>query len=127
MLLKLLRQRPWWSFFLQKQALTTSLQNICSKQQQTLSGKLARVFEKDFTIDVLLNKKLWKAKIKASKGKKDFTMPMVTPTSIPILMPRCRCQCRDFQMAESSKIKKGKSRTIYFFFQLKFVRMKKFL
>ena len=33
--------------------LTTSLQNNCSKQQQTLPGKLASVFEKDFTIDVL--------------------------------------------------------------------------
>ena len=47
--------------------LTTSLQNNCSKQQQTLSGKLESVFEKDFTIDVLINKKLRKAKIKASK------------------------------------------------------------
>ena len=50
--------------------LTTSLQNNCSKQQQTLPGKLGSVFEKDFTIDVLLYKKLRKAKIKASKGKK---------------------------------------------------------
>ena len=48
-----------------------SLQNNCSKQQQTLSGKLASVFEKYFTIDVLLNKKLRKAQIKASKGKKN--------------------------------------------------------
>ena len=52
--------------------LTTSLQNNCSKQQQTLPGKLAIVFEKDFTIDVLLYKKLRKAKIKASKGKKSY-------------------------------------------------------
>ena len=47
-----------------------SLQNNCSKQQQTLSGKLATVFEKDFTVDVLLYKKLQEAKIKVSKGKK---------------------------------------------------------
>ena len=91
---EIVKQRPQRSSFLQKQALTTSLQNNCSKQQQTLSGKLASLFEKDFTIDVLLHKKLQKAKIKAWKSKK-FPMPM--PTSIPMLMPRCRC--RDFQMA----------------------------
>ena len=51
--------------------LATSLQNNCSKQQHTLSGKLASVFEKDIIIDVLLNKKLRKAKIKVSKGKKN--------------------------------------------------------
>ena len=50
--------------------LTTSLQNNCSKQQQTLPGKLASVFEKDFTIDVLLYKKLRKVKLKASKDQK---------------------------------------------------------
>ena len=105
---------------------TTSLQNNCSEQQQTLSGKLASVFEKNFNIDVLLNKKLRKANSKASKSKKIFTMPMPMPTSMPMLMPRC--PCRDFQMTETSKVKKGKSRTIYFFlFLLKFVRMKKFL
>ena len=49
--------------------LTTSLQNNCSKQQQTLTGKLASVFDKNFTKDVLLHKKLRKAKIKPSKGK----------------------------------------------------------
>ena len=42
--------------------LKTSLQNNCSKQQRTLPGKLPSVFEKDFTIDVLLLKKLRKAK-----------------------------------------------------------------
>ena len=87
--LKLLWQRPWRSSFLQKQALTTSLQNKCSKLQQTLPGKLASVFEKDFTIDVLLHKKLRKAK--------KITMPMSIPTSMPMLMSRC--QSRDFQMA----------------------------
>ena len=47
-------------------------------------------------------------------------------TSMPMLIPRCRYQ--DFKMADTSKIKKGNSRTIYFFvFQLKFARMKKFL
>ena len=39
---------------------------------------------------------------------------MTMPTSMPMLMPRCWCQ--DFQMAETSKIKKGKSRTKYFLF-----------
>ena len=48
-----------------------SLQNNCSKQQQILSVNLAIVFEKDFTIDVLLHKKLQKRKIKALKGKKN--------------------------------------------------------
>ena len=67
---EIVKQRPQRSSFLQKQALTTSLQNNCSKEQQTRSGKLASVFEKDFTIDVLLHKKLQKAKLKASKGKK---------------------------------------------------------
>ena len=62
------------SSFLQKQALTKSLQNNCSKQQQTLPGKLVSAFEKDFTIDVLLLKKLREAKIKASKGKKNYNV-----------------------------------------------------
>ena len=38
------------------------LQNNCSYQQQTLPGKFTSVFEKNFTIDVLLRKKLQKAK-----------------------------------------------------------------
>ena len=63
----------------------TSLQNNCSKQQQTLSGKLASVFEKDFTIDVLLNKKLQKAKIKASKGKKTSNADADADAEMPML------------------------------------------
>ena len=50
----------------------TSPQNNCSKQQQTLSGKLASVFEKDFTIDALPSRKLRKGKIKALKGRKNY-------------------------------------------------------
>ena len=50
-------------------------------------AKDVSVFEKDFTIDVLLHKKLRKAKIKTSKGKKKFTMPMPMQTSMPMLMP----------------------------------------
>ena len=50
----------------------TSLQNNCFKQQQTLPGKLASVFKKDFTIDVLFYRKLGKAQIKALKGKKCY-------------------------------------------------------
>ena len=56
-----------------------SLQNNCSKQQQTLLGKLASVFEKDFTIGVLLHKKLLKAKIKASKSKKNYNAEIPMP------------------------------------------------
>ena len=52
-------------------------------------AKDVSVFEKDFTIDVLLHKKLRKAK--------KITMPMSIPTSMPMLMSRC--QSRDFQMA----------------------------
>ena len=74
-------------FFFQKQALTMSLQNNCSKQQQMLSVNLAIVFEKDFTVDVWLHKQLQKRKIKALKGKKNF---------------QCWCQCRDAD-AEISK------------------------
>ena len=59
--------------------------------------KLASVFEKDFTIDVLLHKKLRKAKIKALKDEKTSTMPMPMPTPMQMLMPRF--QCRGFQMA----------------------------
>ena len=50
----------------------TSVQNNCSKQQQTLPGKVASVFEKDFTIYILLCRKLQKAKVKALKGKKGY-------------------------------------------------------
>ena len=50
----------------------TSPQNNCSKQQQTLPGKLASVFEKDFTTDALPSRKLRKGKIKALKGKKNY-------------------------------------------------------
>ena len=93
---EIVKQRPQRSSFLQKQALTTSLQNNCSKQQQTLSGKLTSVFEKDFTIAVLLHKKNFKRqKLRLRKAKK-FPMLMPMPTLIPMLMPRCRC--RDFQM-----------------------------
>ena len=55
--------------------LTTSLQNNRSKNQQTLPGKHASVFGKDFTIDVLLHKKLRMAKTKASKGKEKIYNP----------------------------------------------------
>ena len=58
-------------FFFQKQALTMSLQNNCSKQQQILSVNLAIVFEKDFTVDVWLHKQHQKRKIKALKDKKN--------------------------------------------------------
>ena len=72
--------------------LTTSLQNNCSKQQQTLPGKLASVFEKDFTIDVLLHKKLREAKINASKGKKNYNVHADAEVSADadaeMLMPR---------------------------------------
>ena len=50
------------SFFLQRQTLTGSLQNNCFKQQLKLEGRPASVLEKDFTTDVLLHKKLSKAK-----------------------------------------------------------------
>ena len=56
-----------------------------SSQQQILPGKLASVFEEDFTIDPLFHKKLRKAKNKASKGKQKFTMTMPMPTSMPML------------------------------------------
>ena len=49
-------------FLLQKQTLTGSLQNNCSKQQLKLPGRPASVLEKDFTMDILLHKKLPKAK-----------------------------------------------------------------
>ena len=78
-------------FFFQKQALMTSLQNNCSKQQQTLSGNFASVLEKDFTIDVLLHKKLQKTLIKTLKGKK------ISDADAEMPIPRCRC--RDFQTA----------------------------
>ena len=89
---EIVKQRPQRSSFLQKQALTTSLQNNCSKQQQTISGKLTSVFEKDFTIAVLLHKKLQKAKIKASKGKKisnaDANADVNTDVDAALPMPR---------------------------------------
>ena len=65
-----MRESPLWSSFLQKQTLTGSLQNNCPKQQLKLPGLPVSVLEKEFTVDVLLHKKLRKAKIKISKGKK---------------------------------------------------------
>ena len=60
----------------------TSPQNNCSKQQQTLSGKLASVFEKDFTIDALPSRKLRKGKIKALKGKKNYNTDADTDVNV---------------------------------------------
>ena len=50
------------SSFLQKQVLTGSLQNNCSKQQLKVPGRPASVLQKDFTIDVLPLNKLPKTK-----------------------------------------------------------------
>ena len=73
-----------------------------------------------------LTRNFGRQKVRLQKAKKKITVPMPMPTSMPMLMPSCRC--RDFQMTKTNKIKKGKSRTIYFvLFLLKFVRMKKFL
>ena len=61
----------------------TSMAKFLSSEAANTPRKLASVFEKDFTIDVLLHKKLRKAKIKASKGKKicnadaDAEIPML--------------------------------------------------
>ena len=46
-----------------------SIQNNCSKQQQTLSEKLAVVFEKDFTIDALLTRNFGRQKLRLRKAK----------------------------------------------------------
>ena len=45
---------------------------LSSKQRPKLLGKSANVLENDFTMDVLLHKKLRKAKIKTSQGNKSF-------------------------------------------------------
>ena len=69
--------------FLQKQALTGSLQKNCSKQKLKPSSKACKCYEKDFLVDVLLHNKPRKTKIKTSKSK------------IKFLQYRCRrpCQC----------------------------------
>ena len=66
----------------------TPLQNNFSKQQEALPGKLASVFQKDFTIFVLLYKKLRKAKTKASKGKKDFSKKSNADAEAEMRIPR---------------------------------------
>ena len=82
--LKLLRQRALWSFFLQKQVVTVSLQNNCSKQQLKLSRTLASVLETFFATEFLLWKKFRMTKFKTSKDKIKFL----------------QCQCWDFQMVQ---------------------------
>ena len=57
------------SSFCQKQVLTGSIQNNCSKQQLKLPGDPAGVLEKNFLMDILLYKELRKAKLKTLKGK----------------------------------------------------------
>ena len=79
--LKLLKQRPWRSSFLQNQALMGSLQNNCSKLQLKPSRKACKYYEKDFLIDVLLHNKP-RNTTKTSKGKMRF------------LQCQCRSQCQ---------------------------------
>ena len=67
-------------FLFQEQALMDSLQNHCSKQQLKLPRRPVSVLEKDFTVDVLLSKRLRKSKIKTSK-RKNFIL-------------QCRSRCR---------------------------------
>ena len=69
--LKLLKQCPWWSSFLQNQALRGSLWNNCSKLQLKPSRKACKCYEKDFLIDVLLHNKPRKT-TKLRKAKWDF-------------------------------------------------------
>ena len=71
--------------FLQKQMLTGSLQNNCSKQQLKLPGRPASVLQKDFTMDVL-------PLTSFQRQNQIFAMSMVM----------LRCECRDFQMAVKS-------------------------
>ena len=66
---KILRYCPLRSCLLQKQELTGSLQNNCSKQQLKLADRPASVLEKDVLVDFLLYNKPRKAKSKTSKGK----------------------------------------------------------
>ena len=63
-------------FLLQKQTLTGSLQNNCSKQQLKLLGRPANVLEKDFTMNVSLHKKLPKAKKIFCNVNADVEMPL---------------------------------------------------
>ena len=63
-------------FLLQKQTLLGSLQNTCSKQQLKLRGRPTGVLEKDFTVDVLLHKKLTTAKQDFCNVNADAEMPM---------------------------------------------------
>ena len=97
--------------------LTGFLQNNCSKQRlrkQKLPGRCPRVLEKDFTIDVFFIRKFERQKQKLRKKNFFFAMPMLMPTSMAMLMPRC--QCRDFQMANkiSWLLYKTKSLTLDF-------------
>ena len=62
--------------FLQKQMLTGSLQNNCSKQQLKFPGRPASVLQKDFTMDVLPLNKLPKAKSNFCNVNGDAEMPM---------------------------------------------------
>ena len=79
--LKLLKQRPWWSSFFQKQALTGSLQNNCSKQQLKPFRKAGKCYEKDFLMDFLLHNR---------KRKINFLQCRC--------WCQCQCWCRYFQM-----------------------------
>ena len=87
--LKLLRWHLLWSCFFQKQELTGFLQSNCSKQQLKFARRLADVLEKDFTMDVLICKKLRRAKLKTSKRKIDFLWSRCR------CRRQCRCWCRD--------------------------------
>ena len=54
---KLLKERPWWRSFFQKQALTGSLPINCSKQQLKPFRKVCKCYENDFLMDALFHNK----------------------------------------------------------------------
>ena len=75
--------------FLFSEAGAGFLQSNCSKQQLKFARRLADVLKKDFTMDVLICKKLRRAKLKTSKRKIDFLRSRCR------CWRQCRCWCRD--------------------------------
>ena len=66
---KILRYCPLRSCLLQKQALTGSLQNNCSKQQLKLADRPASVLEKDVLVDFYFTINLERQNLKLRKAK----------------------------------------------------------
>ena len=87
----------------QKQALTGSLQNSCSKQVET-PRKTCNCTWKGLQHGCFTSQKYSKGKNKNFKRKETFAMSIAVP--MPMSMLKRKCKCQDFQIADNQQLRK---------------------